>query len=285
MLCLWPVMVGTTGPFSCGKCLSCRINRRRDWTARLLLHHCGHVGSSAWVTLTYSDGWLPVENGFAVLSRVDSKNFIQRFRREVLDLRYVLVGEYGDDKMRPHYHALLWYSDHEACAEWLVKRCWREGFVSVGDVNSDTIQYTISYILKRMVSPEDERLEGRVPEFARYSHGLGVPALRELKRMGRVNSDGCFELPREFRVEGKLWPIPKYVRRKLEEEGYVFTRVALEAEEEAFVSALRSNPGAAPWDSILEFRQAVREEVVGRRSRARIRAARGLIGRRKYETL
>lgn len=285
MLCLDPQSYGTSGPFACGKCEGCRINRRRDWTARLLLHHAGHVGASAFVTLTYDDKHLPLINGVGTLSRGDAKNFCQRLRREIGDVRYVLVGEYGERTWRPHYHALLWYGDVGASAEWIVSRCWSEGYISVGEVSVESVQYTVSYILKRMVSPEDVRLEGRVPEFARFSHGLGVSALVELKRVARVNGDGCFELPREFRLQGRVWPIPKYLRRKLEEDGYVFTRVSSEREEEAFVRSLSAGSRAVAWDSIIEFRSAVREELEKRRVNAAIRVNRRLIGRSKYETL
>lgn len=286
MLCLRPNTWGMAGPLPCGKCMACRINRRRDWTARLLLHHAGHQGSSAWVTLTYGPSSIPTDSqGRGILSRVDVRNFIQRLRRELGGLRYVVVGEYGDQTFRPHYHALLWFDAMDVSAEWAIGRCWREGFISVGEISPTTVEYTISYILKRMVDPLDTRLEGRTAEFARYSHGLGATALVELRRLSRPGVDGVLELPREFRLDGRLWPIPKYLRRKLEDEGFSFTRVATELEEEAFVRALRARPRALAFDSILEFRAAVSEGIEGRRDRGRVRLGRKLIGRKKFETL
>lgn len=284
MLCLRPLKVGTGGPFPCGQCLTCRINRRRDWTARLLLEHCGHEGPSAWVTLTYAAAHLPLLGELAVLSPVDARNFLQRFRREVDSFRYVLVGEYGDRTMRPHYHALLWF--HSACsAEWLVPKCWREGFVSVGEISKQTVEYTIAYLLKRMVSPLDERLQGRPPEFARYSHGLGSSALSELRRSARSDGDGNMVIPREFRLGGVVWPVSKYIRSKLEAEGFVFGERASEVQEARFVQGLRGSSPVVAADSILEFRSAVSEEVEGRRIRSRVRVERNLVGRKKYETL
>lgn len=285
MLCLSPLIYGTSGPFPCGRCEGCRINRRRDWTARLLLHHAGHKGASLWTTLTYDDSHMPVRNGVGVLSRVDVRNFIQRLRREVGKLRYVIVGEYGSNTMRPHYHALLWFEAKDVSPEWFLPRCWIEGYSSTGEVCGTTIEYTIGYLLKGMVKPDDIRLQGRVPEFARYSHGLGSVALSELRRLSRPGVDGVLTLPREFRVDGRVWPIPKYVRSILSEEGYVFTRMATEIEEEAFVRALRAGASSTPWDSIMEFREAVKEEVIQRRVRSRHRVLRRLTGDKKYETL
>lgn len=285
MLCLRPLKVGTGGLFACGQCMTCRINRRRDWTARLLLEHCGHEGPSAWITLTYAPGHVPVVDGVQVLSTVDARNFLQRFRREVGSFRYVLVGEYGDRTMRPHYHGLLWFRGTECTAEWLVPKCWPEGFVSVGEINKQTVEYTIAYLLKRMVSPLDERLQGRRPEFARYSHGLGSSALSELRRSARPDSNGCLVIPREFRLGGVIWPVSKYIRCKLEAEGFVFGERASELQEAAFVQGLRGCKAVVAADSILEFRSAVSQEVEGRRIRSRVRVERNLVGRKKYETL
>lgn len=283
MLCLMPVRVGLSGPFACGRCDSCLINRKRDWVSRLLLHHCGHHGESAFVTLTYRSDECPVVCGFDSLSRIDCRNFLQRFRREVGSFRYVLVGEYGDRTGRPHYHALLWWKK-DCDPEELVKRCWPHGFVSVGEVSRHSVQYTVSYVLKGMTHPFDVSKALPIPQFARFSHGLGKTAMDELKRCARVNSEGLYSLPREFRLDGKVWPVPKYIRRKLEEDGYVFDRTASEKEEERFVLALRAGSKGVAFEGILEFRSSVAEEVERRRGQSKVRISRKLIGER-YETL
>jgi len=136
-----------------------------------------------------------------------------------------------------------------------------------------------------MTKADDARLDGRPPEFARYSQGLGSTALAELRRCAVADADGVLTLPREFRVRGARWPIPKYVRRKLVGEGYVFSPLSSEVLEREFVSGLQghSRPDAARL--LGEFRVSQEEEVSGRRLKTRIRSERNLIGGSKHETL
>lgn len=284
-MCIKPVRMGTAGPWPCGQCLCCRVNRRRDWTARLLLHHCGHRGSSAFATFTYMDKLLPRNlDGVPVLRFPDIRNGIQRLRRNVGGLKYVLVGEYGDLTMRPHYHALIWF-DTEVYVERAIPCSWVYGFTHVGEISQQSIDYTLSYVLKRMQSVDDKRLGGRPPEFSRFSHGLGAAALFDLRRCAIRGEDGVMSLPREFRLGGLKWPVPKYLRVKLKEEGYEFIISPSESQEKAFVSALRQNSSSDAFAALTSFRAVARSVVDGRRERARVRANRRLLGGRKNETL
>lgn len=284
-MCTSPVRMGTAGPFPCGQCLCCRVNRRRDWTARLLLHHCGHRGSSAFCTLTYRDSLLPKgEHGVPILREPDLRNFIQRLRRSFGIVRYVLVGEYGDLTMRPHYHGLLWL-DEELDVERVIPSFWVYGFTHVGEISQQSIDYCLSYVLKRMTSRDDERLLGRVPEFGRYSQGLGAVTLDELRRCAIVGEGGVMSLPREFRLNGAVWPVPRYLRRKLKEEGYEFLVSSSEAQDKAFVQSLRSSSPLAAVQDFMKYRSDVSSALSARRDKARIRANRRLIVRKKNETL
>lgn len=277
MLCIEPVNLGSR-EVPCGTCPACRVNRRRDWTARLLLHEAGHVGVSAFVTLTYEDSQLPRDaNGEGCLSPGDLRWFAQRLRRAVGSVRYCLVGEYGERTHRPHYHALLW-ADRGVDLEGAVRSAWNKGFVDVGEVSEASVVYTVSYLLKGF---KGEKYDG----FARFSAGLGTAALPELRRVARPDSDGVLQLPREFRLNGHVWPLPKYLRVKLEEEGYSFERRRDEVLEESFVQAVRQGARVAARAAVLEYRKSVGEDVAKRRSRARGRFRSGVAYRRKYETL
>lgn len=277
MLCVRPVKLGVSGPFACGRCRNCRINRRREWTGRLLLHHCGHEGASAFVTLTYRPEEVHVDDkGRGVLWPVDIRNFLQRVRRSVGPLTYVVVGEYGERSGRPHYHALLWVPDIRTDVSRVVGEAWDVGFVHVGDISEASIAYTCAYVLKRMTSEDDERLEGRPPEFGRYSHGLGVPAIAALRAIARPNVDGVLVIPREFRIFGKRWPIPRYIRRKLREEGYEFEKSQGEVQEREFVSLLRECSAAAAAEELARFRAEVAGERAVRQEQARVRSTRNL---------
>ena len=70
---------GTLMEYPCGQCINCRINRRRKWTARMLLQSRRHK-LMYYVTLTYNDEYLPI-NG--ELDRLDLRRFIKRLRVNV----------------------------------------------------------------------------------------------------------------------------------------------------------------------------------------------------------
>ena len=104
MVCKKPFTRGVEA-YGCGQCLPCRVNRRRIWTHRVLLEAI-KSSESSFITLTYDDENLP-ENGSLCPSHV--RDWLKRIRKKVepRKLRYFLVGEYGDETKRPHYHVAL----------------------------------------------------------------------------------------------------------------------------------------------------------------------------------
>ena len=114
MLCKNPYYVTWDQPVGCNQCMPCRYNRRRIWTFRILLESMVHSHNS-FLTLTYDEKHLP--EGGTLVPR-DAQLFIKRLRNNFWDfhtrcrlpvpkLRYYLVGEYGDNTWRPHYHLAL----------------------------------------------------------------------------------------------------------------------------------------------------------------------------------
>lgn len=155
--CKNPYMTGPgrTVPGSCGKCMSCRVNKKRLWTHRLLLEaSCSK--EKCFVTLTYDDANLPDDLSVDV---AHGQLFLKRLRYFLKGrkIRYFLVGEYGEKTQRPHYHLLLFNvskGDEEA-----ISKSWSAGFVHVGEVNKDSIQYCCQYTTKKMTSKDDPRLK------------------------------------------------------------------------------------------------------------------------------
>jgi len=86
--------------------------------------------------------------------------------RTHLQTRYYAVGEYGDNSLRPHYHACLF--GHAFISERIILRTtpnllwtttalqqlWGHGHVSVGTLNFATARYTASYITKKLRSKQ-----------------------------------------------------------------------------------------------------------------------------------
>lgn len=219
MLCKKPYVKGDC-TFPCGQCLPCRINRRRLWTHRLMLEAIKHE-SSSFITLTYSDENLP-EGG--TLQPRDAQLFLKRLRRaiEPYKLRFYLVGEYGEETFRPHYHAALFGIDNRQIDQ--ISACWQHGMVHAGTLTLESAQYIAGYVTKKMTSPDDERLQGRYPEFARMSNrpGIGHSSLDELEDflysdVGARLLMQTKDVPLTLRHGGKQLPLGRYLRDKLRE--------------------------------------------------------------------
>jgi len=164
-MCKKPYVKGIT-PYPCGQCLPCRLNRRRLWTHRLLLEQRCHEFSS-FATLSYSDDTIPVDGS---LNPKHSQDWLKRLRfalGSARPLRYYLIGEYGDETFRPHYHAALFGLSH--LEGDLLRETWGFGHTLLGTLTKESAQYICGYVTKKMTSHEDPRLGGRHPEFARMS--------------------------------------------------------------------------------------------------------------------
>lgn len=102
----------------CGQCLSCRIQKSREWANRLMLELKYH-DSAYFLTLTYNnDHARPAAdaNGevcdWLTLRKSDFQLFMKRLRKAVGNepekrLRFYACGEYGTETFRPHYHAIV----------------------------------------------------------------------------------------------------------------------------------------------------------------------------------
>lgn len=219
-MCSGPYRQGVA-EYGCGQCIPCRMNRRRLWTARLMLESRLHA-ASWFVTLTYRRESLPANGS---VSPVELQLFMRKLRKVVYPekVRFYGVGEYGDRTWRPHYHvALFGLSDPNAVAS-----AWTKGHVHVGFLTPESASYIVSYVTKRMTAKDDERLGGRGPEFARMSlrPGIGAGVARSIvdsvgKSVGWDVYLGSSEtgVPSSIRWESKLWPLGRYIRRKIREE-------------------------------------------------------------------
>jgi hypothetical protein len=232
MLCKNPYIKDAV-PFGCGQCMPCRINKRRQWTHRILLESMCHE-SSAFVTLTYNNDNLP-PNG-----TLDPKH-LQKWQKNLryhadTPLRFFSVGEYGDKTNRPHYHAAVF--GFPSCASGdtncpcisckTLRASWDKGFVLNGTLTKDSAQYIAGYVTKKMTNKKDPKvldwLQGRHPEFARMSNrpGIGAPALEKIKDMLETDH-GCDllselqDVPDLIKIGGKEMLLGGYLKNKLRE--------------------------------------------------------------------
>lgn len=215
MLCVRPFRT-PSGEFGCGQCMACRTNRRRLLTGRIVLEAHLHP-ANCFATLTYEDA--PPE-----LVPSDMTKFVRSLSYRLdRPVRYYGCGEYGDLRGRPHYHlALFGVSFLE---DQVIRQAWEYGGVHVGDLTHESAQYIAGYVLKKMTSKDDERLEGRHPEFARMSNrpGIGRDAMpfiaQQLMQDGASRAlarDG--DVPNEIMIGKKRYPLGRYLKRELRKE-------------------------------------------------------------------
>lgn len=217
MLCKKPFRQGIA-EYGCGQCMPCRVRRRMMWTARITLESLNH-DANCFATLTYDDDHLPEDGSVSVR---DYQLFLKRLRKSVSPrrVRYFFVGEYGDYSFRPHYHCALFgvgLNDRD-----VIESSWTNGFVHLGTLEPESAGYIVSYVTKRMTSPEDPRLNGRYPEFARMSlkPGIGYDAIPIIA--AALSSDSgskamaqTLDVPAMLRIQGRRYQLGKYLRAAL----------------------------------------------------------------------
>ena len=160
---------------ACGQCMPCRINRRKEWMTKLLLEKRYYGDNIAFITLTYAPENLPDAEHFkgGSLNKSDAQKFIKRFRMnyyynhpdtEKKSIRYFLVGEYGTETSRAHYHAIIFGVDPHR-AQKITKLSWTLGHSQCAEVKDGGIQYVCGYTLKKLTSEKDFP-DGQQPEFS-----------------------------------------------------------------------------------------------------------------------
>lgn len=212
----------------CGKCFSCRSKYRRQWQLRLQHELLSYNGNAMFLTLTYNEENYPENHS---LSKRDVQLFIKRLRKYYSDIqiRYFAVGEYGDKKMRPHYHLIIYglrapESKKKSILNWkygkfIAEHIWKKGYCFVGYVNSQCIAYVSKYVLKSFVKDipfEAFEKSGMLPPFSLKSTGIGLRWL--IEHTDKVVTDLINN--RTVKLFKSSTSYPRYYRKKLIEFGY-----------------------------------------------------------------
>lgn len=149
----------------------------------------------------------------AVVSKDDCIHFIRSLRNDLRDngykFKYFLASEYGSQRQRPHYHALIFVYD--GTLEYWVKfitEHWQYGMCDITLANdAAAVNYTNKYMRKASVTPF-----GAIKPFRLMSNGIGR---RWLDKYGyhlqALGPNDCFAtFP-----DGSKTSIPRYFRSKL----------------------------------------------------------------------
>lgn len=178
----------------CGQCIGCRLERARQWAIRIM-HEAQLYEENCFITLTYDDDHLPVNNS---LWYPDFQKFMKRLRKR-WNVRFFCCGEYGEDDWRPHFHsALFGYAFRSDRVRWKktgggfyiyrspeLEALWPYGFSSVGDLSFESAAYIARYVTKKVTGNKAESHYRRVdvetgevywlePEFVHMSLKPGI---------------------------------------------------------------------------------------------------------------
>lgn len=200
----------------CGKCLACLTNKRNDWAFRLQQEHKASKGA-CFVTLTYHPKYLP-ENG---LNKRHVQKFMKRLRKIYgQKLRYFMVGEYGTETKRPHYHIILFHYDEGNRLNTLhIERAWcvknrnsrkveRLGIVDIRPLNYARIMYCTKYVIQKSIDYGQYRAKPFM--LCSRAYGLGLVYLTDA--MARWHREGKRNYTLVF---GERRRLPRYYKEKL----------------------------------------------------------------------
>lgn len=260
---------------------------------------------NCFVTLTYDEENVPVKDGKQTLKPKDVQDFMKRLRKTIdFKVRYFIVGEYGDNTQRPHYHmALFGYPNCERintdlrrkrCCIWCdnIKTAWGKGGVYLGELNITSAQYIAGYVVKKMTAKDDKRLQGRHPEFARMSlkPGIGADFMHEVAsaflQFDLETAQG--DVPSTLRHGEKEYPLGRYLQAKLRsmtgyEEGA--PKEVLAAIEEELLPMWQEAVEAAK-ESVLGTREIFKQKLLEQNKQTRLALkTREKIFNRRKETL
>lgn len=185
----------------CGQCIGCRVDKAREWSIRL--QHEAQTYEESFdgprptlaLTLTYETP--PPGNS---LNKTDIRNFFKRLRKNSRQkIRYYQCGEYGDQNLRPHHHAIIFGLSVDDAKLWkrgksdqyvspFLTETWGHGFVTFGLASPAAMGYVAGYVTKKLredpnglsrldrVDPTTGETWQVLPEFATMSRGRGFYA-------------------------------------------------------------------------------------------------------------
>lgn len=237
MDCINPVLITKNLPVDkypdgllvpCGKCYLCRINKRREWSLRLVHESCYHE-DKMFLTLTYKDDKIPYNFS---LKKTDLQLFFKRLRKATgKKFKYFATGEYGEKNNRPHYHALVFGIGLKEEDKKAVMDCWSycdwNNYTirnkSFGMLEVGSIKYVAKYVNKVYSGEYLEEYyysNGIENVFSMCSNGIGLQyAIQNKEQL--LKNGYCS-------INGIKMSIPRYYVKKLDLPTELINKYSLE---------------------------------------------------------
>jgi len=210
------------------------------WAFRIQ-YHMRTVDHAYFVTLTYAHGQASrTENGFLTLNKKNFQNYVKRIRKQLnqdkktpfdKQVKYVVTGEYGTQRKRPHYHAIILNVPYD-----VIVSNWQHGIVDVREISPSRIAYVFKYCQKARIGRKQQHSrDDRVPEYVNFSQGLGKQWLTPKNIDFHVkNIDNPTLIYGKSRIA-----IPRYYKHRIftdEQRHYIADKMATYSQENQEVS-------------------------------------------------
>lgn len=253
-------------PVPCGHCEECAAKKQSDIRVRMILEQLTHTCLPLFLTLTYSDEYLPPQG----VNKEDVQLFFKRFRINYerhygvsLDFRYCCFSEYGSQRRRPHYHMILFGIPQEDFYSifYEIRDSWNKGFIHLKTCDCSKFNYVSKYVCKD--SFLDSVPDGKNPNFwlaSRGNGGIGSPCVHNEDFLIWAATD---TFPRiTVKVLGRLYEIfvPSYIRNKLVKPLRELIPKEIRDELSVYLRSVkyystysRVNPLIEPWFNIDDF--------------------------------
>lgn len=214
--CLY-ITIRNDSPVSCGKCMYCRNKRIAGWSSRLLKRDMVSA-MSFFMTYTYDTEHLMFcSKGRPTLYPSHLQNYWKLLRKKFPKgtISYYACGEYGSNRKRPHYHAIVFIQDFnispvQALAH--LEKTWIHGESFAGTVTGDSVAYVLKYLSKKGSVPQYPG-DTRTKEFQRVSKGMGKEYLTDQVKawhLDDLTNRAYMPLPGGGRA-----PLPRYYKDKI----------------------------------------------------------------------
>lgn len=248
----------------CGKCIGCAMARARDWAVRCTFE-AQRWDFTCFVTWTYAEQHCP-----RFLRKADVSGAIKRLRARMdTRFKFFACGEYGEEKGRPHYHALLFGVSDAA----LVQAVWPFGFAQVKEATPERIAYCAGYVSKKFETLEQSE-SGEIIDYETGEILMPAREFRLMSRGGRYGTGIGGDARRHWASwrkdavwQGAKVPVPRYFHEAWKGRASDEQKAALELERQTDVRSralvTRESLAAARrrFEVFLEHKSSTRRQL------------------------
>lgn len=207
-------------PIPCNHCVGCRLEEARQWKERVVLESKNYPPEQRlFITLTYDDEHLPLNNEGEPVVNDDYKQFIKNIRNHYgyKSFRYFGCAEYGTIGHRPHFHIILFGPvpalEPIGCNKFNcvpLELAWPKGLIDVELAEAGSVAYVCGYCEKKAADPNWFTYPVKPFRFMSDRPGIGFSELAKVDLTKDTHVYGNFGSNRRYTS------IPQALLRKLD---------------------------------------------------------------------